>query len=300
MGDDEASPVAHKAAAKLQRRGGGSTEIQMPVTIDIEGDHTQAPPRWAVLQRHVFDKMAAAAKVYVETYTRPDGSLIWHEKETPWVDAHGRPRYDHAGNPMPWPGMDGSDDGYEAFFSIPLLYCLGGDGDLDPIARKQWEAVTWQFTGYGQVFNEFDAHYDWMHHGESSQFIYYLGLSNPHHYADRARSLKFAGMYMGEDPVADNWDPELKMIKSPFNGSKGAHTVCTEFDWCTHRDQLSALPTEQGDVGHKGYLCPFLDHPAVPEGASWDHAIDWNDDAVMEVVLQQMNERQVTALTPLP
>lgn len=52
--------------------------------------------------------MAAAAKVYVETYTRPDGSLIWHEQETPWVDAHGRPRYDHAGNPMPWPGMDGS------------------------------------------------------------------------------------------------------------------------------------------------------------------------------------------------
>ena len=24
-------------------------------------------------------------------------------------------------------------------------------------------------------------------------------------------------------------------------------TVCTEFDWCTHRDQLSAHPTEQGD-----------------------------------------------------
>ena len=43
-----------------------------------------------------------------------------------------------------------SDDGYEAFFSIPLLYCLGGASDLDPMGRKQWEAVTNQFTGYGE------------------------------------------------------------------------------------------------------------------------------------------------------
>jgi len=58
--------------------------------------------------------------------------------------------------------------------------------------------VTWQFTQYGQVADEWDAHYDWMHHGESSQFIYYLGISDPHHFADRTRSLKFAGFYMGE------------------------------------------------------------------------------------------------------
>ena len=94
--------------------------------------------------------------------------------------------------------MDGSDDGYEAFFSIPLLYSLGGPEHLHTIARKQWQAVTWQFTQYGQVADEWDAHYDWMHHGESSQFIYYLGISDPHHFADRTRSLKFAGFYMGE------------------------------------------------------------------------------------------------------
>ena len=80
--------------------------------------------------------------------------------------------------------------------SIPLLYCLGRQEELHTIARKQWEAVTWQFTQYGQVYNEWDAHYDWMHHGESSQFIYYLGLADPHHFADKARSLKFAGFYM--------------------------------------------------------------------------------------------------------
>jgi len=27
--------------------------------------------------------------------------------------------------------------------------------------------VTRQFTAYGQVWREFDAYYDWMHHGEA-------------------------------------------------------------------------------------------------------------------------------------
>ncbi len=26
---------------------------------------------------------------------------------------------------------------------------------------------------------EYDAYYDWMHHGESNLFFYFLGLANP-------------------------------------------------------------------------------------------------------------------------
>jgi hypothetical protein len=315
-------------------------------SVHVASDHSRAPPRWAVLQRHVFEKMSDSAKVFVgarglclslslslplflslsvrgcvradrlcgprahsrrappivpaDTYTRPDGTLIWHEKDTPWRDAHGRTRSRDGTidgpEPMEWPGMDGSDDGYEAFFSIPLLYCLGGTEELNTMARKQWQAVTWQFTQYGQVADEWDAHYDWMHHGESSQFIYYLGLSDPHHFADRTRSLKFAGFYMGEG--ADNFDMEKKMMRSPFNGALGAHTECTEFDWCTHRDQLSEYPTE-GAAGHKGYLCPFLDHPIVPADAPWDFSIDWNDDEIFGEILRMMNERQSSGDIPM-
>ena len=88
------------------------------------------------------------------------------------------------------------------------------------------------------------------------------------------------------------------MMRSPFNGALGAHTECTEFDWCTHRDQLSEYPTE-GAAGHRGYLCPFLDHPIVPEGADWDFAIDWNDDEVFEDILRMMNERQASGDIPM-
>ena len=52
-------------------------------SVNVAGDHSKAPPRWAVLQRHVFDKMSDSAKVFVDTYTRPDGTLIWSAAPLP-------------------------------------------------------------------------------------------------------------------------------------------------------------------------------------------------------------------------
>ena len=165
----------------------------MVLTIDVAApsDASQPRPRWAVLQRQALETLDASATVFVEAVTRPeDRQLRWHAADSPWRDAHGRTRTDpRTGEEMDWPGIDGSDDGYEAFCAIPLLYCLGGSEQLHSIARRQWVAVTEQFTGFGQVHDEFDANYDWMHHGESSQYIYYLGLADPHHAADRGRSL---------------------------------------------------------------------------------------------------------------
>lgn len=91
-----------------------------------------------------------AATASVERYTRPDGTLIWRDT---------------------WPGMDGSDDGYESFVSFPLFYLLGGGEHVHQMARREWNAVTWQFIGYGQVWREHDAHHGWMHQGESSTYI---------------------------------------------------------------------------------------------------------------------------------
>src|ERR1041385_6497222 len=133
------------------------------------------PPEWALWERRLLDDMARAAREFVRRYTRPDGTLVWRES---------------------WPGMDGSDDAYESFFNFPLLAALGGDLELDVLARDEWEAITRQFTAYGQVWREFDAYYDWMHHGESSLLFYYFGLVRPEDLRMRARALRFAGMYM--------------------------------------------------------------------------------------------------------
>jgi hypothetical protein len=154
------------------------------------------------------------------------------------------------------------------------------------MARKEWDAITWQFTEYGQVHREFDAYYDWMHHGESYTYNYYLALANPHHYVERRRALRFAAMYIGEDPKARNWDPERKMIRSPINGSKGPRSQMTAEDWVTHRPVLA------------NYLTPYEDIPGI-DSSDPLVVVDWNDDEMFGRVLKLMNERMVPGDVPL-
>ena len=216
------------------------------------------PPEWALLERHLLAALYPAALEYVNKYTNQDGTLIWRDE---------------------WPGMDGSDDGYESFYNFPLYCALGGPMAIDSLARHLWEGVTRQFTGYGQVYNEFDAGYDWMHHGESYTYLYFFGLTDPENQTFRNRSLKFASMYM--DPKYGNYDPELKLIRSPLTGSKGPRFVNTAEDWVTHRPILA------------NYLLPYEDIPGIDSSAAW------NDDDRFPLILQAMNERMMKGDVPL-
>ena len=79
---------------------------------------------------------------------------------------------------------------------------------------------------------EFPTSYDWEHTGEGLGPFYWFGLSRPtdERYAIRLR--RFAGFYMNEDPDARNYDANLKIIPSLFNGSRGAKlTNNTQEDW---------------------------------------------------------------------
>jgi hypothetical protein len=222
-----------------------------------------SPPAWALWERYLLEEMSRAAADFVQRYTRPDGTLIWRET---------------------WRGMDGSDDAYESFFNFPLLYALGGDPELDRLARHEWEAITRQFAAYGQVYREFDAYYDWMHHGESSLLFYYFGLSDPKSARMIGRARRFAAMYMGEDPEADNYDPALRLIRSPITGSRGPRFVNTPEDWSTHREILALYPP------------PYDDIPGIPPGAK---TADWNDDAIFTEILRLLNQRMMRGDVPL-
>jgi hypothetical protein len=217
------------------------------------------PPAWALMERHLLRILPAAAKQYVTRYTRADGSLLWRED---------------------WPGMDGSDDAYEAFFNFPLLTALGGDLELDRIARFEWEAVTKQFTEFGQVYREYDAYYDWMHHGESNQLLYGFGLTDPYDARMAARSLRFANMFTGRDPEADNYDRERRMFRSPINGSRGPRYENTLEDWITHLPILAA------------YHPPYDDIPGVTRD-------NWTTHESFRQVVGVMNERMMRGDVPL-
>lgn len=236
-----------------QQAGSAQTDIKT-----IELNIPAPPPAWALWERQLLDQLYPAAREFVAKYTNPDGTLIWRDE---------------------WPGMDGSDDGYESFYNFPLYAALGGPMAIDSLARFLWEGVTRQFTGYGQVYDEFDAGYDWMHHGESYTYFYFFGLTNPKDRKFRARALKFADLYVEEK--YGNYDPKLKIIRSPLTGSKGPRFVNTAEDWVTHRPILA------------NYLLPYEDIPNVASSAAW------NDDDKFPFILQALNERMMRGDVPL-
>jgi hypothetical protein len=236
---------------------------QSSTFIRIKADRVSSPPRWAIMQRRLFDRLDAVAKEFIERYVREDGTLIWRNS---------------------WPGMDGSDDPYEGFQNLALLYTLGGGQFLHSEARRIWDGITWQWTEYGQIHREFDAYYDWMHHGEGSLFTYFLGLAGPATLKDRQRAVRFARMYTGEDPESPNYDKERHLIRSPLTGSRGPRFEASEEDWSTHRGILD------------NYLAPYEDIPGV-DFASMKCA--WSDDDVYADVLRLMNERMNKGDVPL-
>jgi len=229
----------------------------------VQIDEEMAAPRWALLQRQLMETLNAAAPEFVARYTRGDGTLIWRDE---------------------WPGMDGSDDPYEAFMYLALFYAIGGDEEVYELARKMWDAITWQWTQYGQIEREFDGYYDWMHHGEANLFHYFFGLTKPDSLVDRQRADRFARMYTGEDPLAPNYDPELGIIRAPQAGSRGPRMVVTAEDLGTHRGVLD------------GYHPPFEDLSTVPFPAA---TTPWHDDAVFAEIIEKMNQRTTRGDVPL-
>lgn len=238
---------------------------QIPGISKVAIDNKGIAPDWALSQRALLSRLHEGAKEFVARYAREDGSLIWRDE---------------------WPGMDGSDDPYEAFQYLALLYALGGDEQTYALARKMWDAITWQWSQYGQIEREFDGYYDWMHHGEANLYQYFFGLTKPESLVDRVRADRFARMYTGEDPLAPNYDAEKKLIRAPQSGSKGPRLVVTKEDLGTHRGVLD------------GYLAPFEDMETSPFEGGKRHC-NWSDDAVFDEVVRLMNQRTTRGDVPL-
>ena len=176
------------------------------VTIDTPMD----PPYWGLLERQLLEANADAVVEWAEKYLDDRGYL----RITPR-----------------WGGLDGPDDATENFYNWPLLHALGASDRVLAIYKKAWEGHLRQFTEAktevvplakdGMYHKEFITSFDWEHTGEGLQPFFYQALSDPYDARLRARMRRFAGFYMNEDPGAQNYDPEHKIIRSFFNGSKG-------------------------------------------------------------------------------
>ena len=110
----------------------------------------------------------------------------------------------------------------ESFYNWPLLYLLGGDDELLALGQRQFDATTKLGVELGHVYNEYEVGYDQFHQSESMIYFYLLCMADPNHPVNAERAQRFAGLFMNEDPEANNYDPKHKILRSAHNGSKGA------------------------------------------------------------------------------
>ena len=233
--------------------------------VTIHADLPQAAPEWALLERRLIGTMNRAGKQFVETYTLPDGTLRWKE------------RYEG--------GMNSSDDAYEAFRGYSLHYVLGGSRELDKLHRHVWEGITRQFSRYGQIYREFDSNWDWMHHGEGYVSLYPMGMADPRDEKFRDRAVRFAAMYIGEDPESPNYNPELKLMRASMNGSRGPKMKWNKRDW---------IPTNANLVY---YPLPFDDIPGVETPTGWIN--DHPDNDQFAAIVKTMSDRMARGDAPI-
>jgi hypothetical protein len=179
--------------------GDDARKVEVPGITRIESNIPVAPPGWAALERRLLSVLSEAAISYTDRYTRSGGTLIWKTN-----------------------GGASLDDLPESFYNVPLLYDLGGDERLRDVSFREWNATARQLTyDFHTLHNEFAKHGDWFHLGEGMLYFYFLGLVDPTDHETVARARRFAGLYMNEEPEAQNYDAKLKLIRSPHTGSLG-------------------------------------------------------------------------------
>ena len=189
---------------------GGQVTLNAAEPAALEIATPLAPPYWALLQRQLLRANTAACEEFFARYFDERGYLLCVER---------------------WGGDDGPDDAIENFVGWPLLHAFGAPDIVVDMYTKAWEGHLRQFTEAkttvvpfardGMYYKEFPCMFDWQHNNEGLLVFHLQGLSEPYdeHYVRRLR--RFAGFYMDEEPGAPNYDPEHKLIRSLFNGSRG-------------------------------------------------------------------------------
>ena len=187
----------------------------------VEITEPMPPPAWALAERALLNANTEAAFVGPAKYMDERGWM----RITP-----------------NWGAADGPDDVMESYRHLPLLYILGAPPEVLDLYTQIWEGHLQQFTAAteplvevakdGMYHKEFCPSLDWEHIGEGIAPWYWYGLARPGDPQYLVRARRYAGLYMNEDPGAPNYDPEHKIIRSLFNGSRGPLlTPASEYHW---------------------------------------------------------------------
>ncbi|MCA9115315.1 MAG: hypothetical protein KDA79_09510 [Planctomycetaceae bacterium] len=216
------------------------------------------PPGWAVLERELLRANAAACREYYQHYFDERGYLQCVER---------------------WGGDDGPDDAIENCADWPILHALGGADDVLEMYRQAWEGHLEQYTKArttevpfareGMYYREFPVMFDWLHNSEGLRVFALQGLSDHDNPRFQQRTRRYAGLYLNEDPAAPNYDPEHRIIRSLFNGSRGPLLrKATALDWAG--DPIQVKGRFQPRHGEETWQ-QMLDHFAEYNDIVGDH-----------------------------
>lgn len=198
-----------------------TTASVAPATVTLSVDAPGPIPAWALAERAVIAANAEGVKVFLKAF----------------VDGRGYLRgLEHYGI------TDGADDAVEPILNWPIAHALGGDDAIIEAWSTVWENHLDQYSrtrvpevaavADGVYYREFMPQFDWEHISEGMAGFYFYGLSRPDDPRYAVRLRRYAGLYMNEDPSAPNYDPEHRLIRSLFNGSKGPRmTPPNADDW---------------------------------------------------------------------
>jgi hypothetical protein len=233
------------------------TALRPPLTLEAEQVHEittpMDAPEWALLERQVIHAHTSACEAFFDRYFDAQGFLLCVAR---------------------WGADDGPDDAIENVNDWPHVHALGGADRIREMYRKAYEGHVRQYTlartvdvpfaRDGMYFKEFPVMMDWQHNAEGLTVFNLMGLSDPHDARYRERVKRFAGFYLNEDPGAPNYDPQHRIIKSMFNGSRGPlMRNATALDWTgdpVDTDRFAGSSLEHGENGYQQMLAHFAEY----------------------------------------
>ncbi len=220
----------------------------------INVDTPMVPPYWALLERELLRIQVTACQEFFDHYFDERGYLCCVPR---------------------WGGNDGPDDAAENFLNWTMLYALGADERILDLYQRAWEGHLRQYTEAktvevelardGMYYKEFPVMFDWFHNGEGFSAFYLQGLCNPTDRRLLQRSRRYAGFYLNEDPQAPNYDPEHKIIRSMFNGSRGPLLrKATGLDWAGDPIEVEGrFHAAHGEQNYEQFVAHFKDYNDV-------------------------------------
>lgn len=210
-------------------------------------------PEWAKLQRRLISLMAEACELFYQRYFDERGYFLCFER---------------------WGANDGPDDAIENLNGWPQLHAIGAPDRIRTLYNAGWEGHLKQYTQArtvqvpiareGMLHKEFTTQLDWQHLAEELTPFNVMGLSEPAHPGNLTRVKRFAGLYMGDDPDAPNWDPQQRLIRSAMNGSRGPMLRdATALDWAGDPFDTSRFFMVHGEDSYQETLEHYREYTQV-------------------------------------